>query len=171
MVETRTTVSFGLEAQVKIQGFFLENPDRALSIFEEEFSKSLETATSFLMRAVLRGAPVHTGTLRSSVFREIRGTGLSLKGIVATNLAYSRFIETGKPAHEPNYDNLANWIRMKMGLSGRHLHAVLQVVARQIRTRGVRPRRMFEKAFNLGKNTVQGMLDQTATRIIERWEQ
>lgn len=155
---------------VKLKGLFLKDPPRAIKIFEEEFGKALEEGTSFLMRQVIRGTPVHTGALGDSIFREIRGRGLDLRGVVATNSQYANFIETGLPAHEPNYGNLADWIRLKLGLTGSRLYAVLQVVSRQIKAKGVRPRFMFKKAFNLGKMKVQGMLDKAARRIVDRWK-
>jgi len=161
------TLEFG--AEIKLQGLFLKDPERALSIFGEEFGKALDEATSFLMRQVIRGTPVHTGALRGSIFREIRGRGLDIRGIVATNLAYSSFIETGLPAHTPNYDNLAGWIRLKMGLSGKDLYAMLQVIAGNIKERGIRPHFMFKKAFDAGKMQVQKMLDKAAKRVVERW--
>jgi hypothetical protein len=157
-------------AELKLQGLFLRDPDKAIKIFEEEFGKALDESTSFLMRTVIRGTPVHSGALRGSVFREIRGRGLAMHGVVATNWPYAEFIETGQPAHTPNYANLADWIRLKLGLSGDHLYAVLQVIAKQIRTRGIRPHFMFKKAFEAGRMRVQGILNEAASRIIERWK-
>lgn len=161
---------FQIGAEIKLQGLFLIDPKRALLIFEEEFGKALEEGTSFLMREVIRGTPVFGGNLRGSIFREIRGKGLNLHGVVATNLSYANFIETGEPAHIPNYGNLADWIRLKLGLTGQHLYAVLQVISRQIARQGIRPRFMFKNAFEIGKMQVQGMLNRAASKIIDRWE-
>lgn len=161
---------FKMGVDVKLHGLFLRDPVKAVKIFEEEFGKALEEGTSYLMRQVIRGTPVHTSALKGSIFREIRGRGFNMRGVVATNSQYASFIETGLPAHTPNYGNLADWIKLKLGLSGQHLYAVLQVIVKQIKTKGVRPHFMFKKAFNLGKMKVQGMLDKAANRIVERWK-
>lgn len=158
-------------AEVKLHGLFLKDPERAIVIFEEEFGKFLDEGTSYLMRLVLRGMPVFKGELRGRTFREIRGRGLNMRGIVANPLAKAGFIERGKPPHVPNYANLADWVRIKLGLTGSDLYAVLTVIARNIKARGISPHWMFKNAWDKGKTQLQPMLDKTAERIKERWDQ
>jgi len=158
-------------AEIKIEGLMLKDPDKALSIFEEELGKAFQEATSFILALVKRGTPVHSGNLANSIDTEIRGSGLNLHGIVGTALPYSSFIETGRPPHIPNYANLADWVRLKLGLQGKELYAVLQVIARKISRVGVEPHWMFKRAFNLSQEGVQKILDKTAERIIKRWNE
>ena len=105
---------FKLGAEVKMQGMFLANPTKAIRIFEEEFKKALEESSALIQRDVIRGTPVHTGNLRNSIFREIRGRGFSLHAIIGTPVIYANWIETGKPAHFPNTENLKEWVSEKL---------------------------------------------------------
>lgn len=163
--------NFNINVKLDMKGMFLKNPTKALQIFSEEFGKLFEEGTAFLMREVLRGTPVWRGTLVNSVFREVKGTALNLHGMTATPLAYAGFIEKGEPAHTPNLDNLSEWVRAKMGLTGSNLYAVTKVISRKIATSGVKPHFMFQKAFETGKLELPKMIDKTEKRIINRWNQ
>ena len=157
------------DVQLNITGMFLKDPKKAMGIFAEEFGKLFEEATSFCMRAVVRGTPVFRGALSEATFREVRGTGLALHGLVANPLAYAGFIETGRPAHTPDFNQLAEWVRTKMGLEGAPLYAVTRAIAQKISKSGIRPRSMFQKGFETAKMEIPKMIEKTESRIIQRW--
>lgn len=165
---------FQLGAEIKFKGMFLSNPSMALRVFEKEFGKALDTSLALFYRLVVRGTPVHGGGYKNSIFREKRGRGLALHGIVGTPLPQGGFIETGKPAHFPNVDNLRDWVRLKLGVSGQQLDKLTFVIGRSL-ARGTSKfqkangYRMFQKAFNQGRMRVQGIMDKAARRITEIW--
>jgi len=161
---------FNIEVKLNLKGLLLKDFSKTMRIFSEEFGKLFEEGTAFLMKGVLRGTPVWRGVLANSVFREVKGTALNLHGTVATPLNYSGFIETGQPAHTPNFGNLAEWVRAKMGLSGSDLYAVTKVISRKIAVSGIKPNFMFKKAFETGKLELPKMVRKTEKRIINRWE-
>jgi len=157
-----------ISIDLKKIGTLLNDHPKSIAIFEEEVGKIFEEGTSFLMREVVRGTPVYRGHLAGSVFREVKGSGLGLHGLVATPLAYASFIETGEPPHVPNFGNLAEWVRAKMGLTGSNLYAVVTVISRKMATSGVKPHFMFKRAFETGKIEIQKIINRAEKRIIER---
>jgi len=153
------------EIKLNIKGLLLKYPERALMILEDEFSKGLDESLGFIMREVVRGTPIFHGQAAESVFKEIRGSGMYLHGVVASNLNRIGFLEEGIPAHTPNYANLSEWIRLKLGLTGPHLYAVLQVISKQIVKRGIKPAFMFKKAWAAGQIEVEKIMKKVEERV------
>lgn len=163
-------MAFKIEIKTDIKGLLLKDFNKAMRIFEDEFSKLFEEGTSFLLREVMHGTPVWRGTLVGSEFKEVKGSALNLHGIVATPMSYAGMVETGLPAHTPNLDNLAQWVHAKMGLTGSHLYAVVNVIGRKISQSGINPHFMFRNAFEKGKIEIDKMVQKTEKKIIERWD-
>ena len=161
---------FEMKAEVKMHGIFLTDPPRAIRIFEEEFKKALEESSALIQRDLIRGTQVHTSNLRNSIFREIRGRGISLHAIIGTPVVYANFIETGNPAHFPNVENIKGWVRLKLGVTGQALDKLTFIIARRMSVRGLKKAHfMFRNAFLKGKLKAQSILDKSARRIVERW--
>ena len=97
---------FEISTEIKLSGLFAKEPQEAIRIYVEEFRRALNQTSSLIMRDVIRGTPVHQGTAKSSVFRELRGKGLSLHAVVGTPLIYMHVLETSQPPNWPNVDNL-----------------------------------------------------------------
>ncbi len=159
-----------LGAEVKLQGLFIEDPDKALKIFEEEFGKALDQSSSLMLFEVDKRTPRGvTGDLAGSLFRERRGSGFDMFAIVATPLYYAKRVEEAIP-YDPETAALFEWVKKKMGLEDRHAWAVTKVIKRNISARGQRVARlMFKKGFEAGRAKAQLILDKAAARIVERW--
>lgn len=160
-----------LGLDVKLQGLFLRDPDKAIKIFEEEFGKALDESSSLMLFEVDKRTPRGiTGDLAGSLFREKRGSGFALHAVVATPLRYAKLVEEGIP-YDPFLPSLFEWVKKKLGLEDRHAWAVAKVIKRNISVRGQSVARfMFKKGFEAGKAKVQTILDKAETRIIERWK-
>lgn len=162
-----------LSVDARVRGLFLQNPEKAATIFADEFRKFLDEATSFTLRRVVIGTPVFSGTLRGSMFREIRGRAMQQYGVVATPLHYARPIETGGfPPKYPNIGNLADWVRLKLGITEpEDIDRVTFLIARAIKSRAgfKKAHWMFRNAFKAIYLKAQGMLDKAANRVIQRW--
>jgi len=161
-----------IQVGIKLEGLFLKDPVRATAIFEEEFKKGLEEAVALTHREVDKRTPRGlTSHLAESVDRAVMGIGLNLYGIVWTPMNYARRVEEGTP-YTPNFIALAEWVRLKLGLKGKHIYAVAHVIRTSIKLGGQKVARwMFKEGFEASKSQVQGILDKAASKIIQRWNQ
>jgi len=154
--------------KINVEGAYLKNPDLFIQVAGEELAKLLTESTTFVLGIVQRGTPIHIGALLNSEFKEVRGLGLSLHGVVATPNVYSSFIETGQPAHTPNFDELLTLVRLKLGLSGQVLYAVTNAIGNKIGRQGIKGRFMFQKGFKEGATKLPEMIKKTEEAIIRR---
>lgn len=164
---------FEIKIDSRVQGLFLKDPERAATIFAEEFKKFYEEMTSLGLRKTVAGTPVFSGNLAGSEFREIRGSGLDLHGIIATPIIYARPIETGEFPSFPNVAGMHDWVRLQLGITDpKEIDKVTFLVARAIAQRkGFKKAHwMFRNAYIFLKQKAQGILNKAANRIIERWK-
>ncbi len=160
-----------LGAEVKLTGLFLRDPKKAILIYEQEFKKALDEGSSLLLRMVIRGTPVFSGSLSGSFFRETRGRGLDLHAVVSGPLVQTSFVETSQPAHFPPLANIREWTRLKLGVTGTQLDKITFLIARRMSKVGLKKAHwMFQKAFTKGKVTVQRILDKAALIIVKKWK-
>jgi hypothetical protein len=117
------------------------------------------------MRKVLHGTPVFQGDLSRSIQREWGGEMLNLHGKVYSNSSYVEFIETGLPARYPNYAHLAEWVRLKLGYSGRAVFAVTRAVGRKIGMQGIKGRFMFRDGLEKSQNYLNQIFKNAEARI------
>ena len=162
-----------IKIDTKLQGIFLKDPKRAAEIFVDEWRNFLEEASAYTMRRIIIGTPVFQGTLSGSMFREIRGNGVDMFAINATNQIYGNVIETGQPAFFPNPIGLADWVRLKLGIKDqRQISQVTFLIARAISKRGLKKAHwMFRNAFTLLSSRAQGMVNKMGSKIIAKWNQ
>jgi len=160
-----------LDAKIELKGLFLRDPNKAISIFEEEFGKALDEASSMFLRKVNKYTPRYTGTFAGSLFREKRGQGFGIHAIIGTPLQIQgRRLEYGEP-YSPDFRALVEWVRFKFGVSLSESFALAKVIKRNISRRGmVNVARMFKRGFEEGKGLAQGILDKAAKKIMERWK-
>lgn len=161
-----------LGVEVKLHGLFLRDPKKALDVFEEEFGKALDEASSLMLRKVDKYTPRGvTSNFAGSLFREKRGRGFKMHAIVGTPMqAVGVRLERGIP-YDSNIGPLIEWVRLKLGFDIRHAFAVAKVIRRRLSQKGmVNVARMFQKGFNEGKPLAQRILDKAAKRIVKRWE-
>ena len=159
-----------LGADIKLQGLFIQDPNKALAIFEEEFGKALDTVSSLMFFEVDKRTPRGvTGNLAGSLFRERRGSGFAMYAVVATPVLHAKPVEEGIP-YEPDLPPLVDWVQKKLNLETRHAWAVAKVIKRNISARGQQVARfMFQKGFEAGRTKGQLVFDKAAAKIIERW--
>jgi hypothetical protein len=162
-----------LSIKLNLKGMLLQNPDKAMIIFQDELGKLFEEGLVFIHGRVLKGTPHWQWHLSENIARgPIRGSGLGIYGSVFTNVIYGNFIEEGFPIHAfPNFYNLADWVKAKLGLTGPDLYAVTRVISTKIASYGIKGKFMFKKAFEEGEKELPKMIDRTEKRIIERWNQ
>jgi hypothetical protein len=160
-----------LSVEVKLHGLFLRDPGTAIKIYEEEIKRGFEEGSSLMLREVDKRTPRGlTGNLAGSLFREVRASGLDLYAVVATPLYYARRVEE-TIAYTPEFASLLEWVRLKLGVSGRHLYPITKVIYRNISARGQRvARMMFQGGFEAGTPKVIKILEQARDRIVARWQ-
>jgi hypothetical protein len=158
--------------QFNFKGMVLKDSNKAIRIFEEELGKLFEEGLVFLHSRVLKGTPIWQGHLSEGIFRSsIKGTGLNIHGTTFTNIVYGQFIEEGFPIHAfPNFQNLADWVKAKLNLTGKDLYLVTRVISRKIASYGIKGRFMFKKAFEEGQIELPKMVARAEKRIVERWD-
>lgn len=155
--------------EVKIQGAFLRNPEGTMKIFDEEIERLISELTAYAQRQVFKYTPFAFGDLQSSIQKTMRGKGIKIEGRVLTPSSYGRFVETGLPAHYPNIDNLAKWVRLKLGISDeRKLVRITRLVARKIKRFGISPSSMFLRAYMDTESFAQSLIKRTETAFIQR---
>lgn len=163
-----------LELEMKTEGVYLKNPEKAIPIWEDEITTALENILAFLHGKVSAKMPKNiTGYLRGSVSTDIRGKGFNLHGVVGTPAKYAMAIEKGYPAGKfPNISAIKVWARSKFG-GGRGEDARAYLIARAIFRRGYKePHRkgwkMFGDTFKENKAKVIEFLDKANKRVVKR---
>jgi len=161
---------FKITSSVKISGSFLKKMERSVKIWEDEMRTTLNIATENIKRRVQAGIPVNTSNLRGKTFSDIRGVGLNIHGIVANPSVYAFPVEKGRGADKkwPNIIGISQWVKRKLGLSGRELESATFLIGQKIQKKGITGRFMFRQAFDFGKTYVQTLLDNTVRKIIAR---
>lgn len=162
---------FELGVELKLQGLFLTNPDKALLVFGEEFGKALDETSSLMLRKVDKYTPRGvTGNFAGSLFRERRGRGFGMQAVIGTPLqAQGQRLENGTP-YDPALPPLIEWAKTKLGLETSHAFAVAKVIKRRISQSGMKNvAHMFQKGFAEGRPIAQMILDKAAERIKNRW--
>ena len=162
-----------IEIKLNLKGMLLKDPNKAMDILEDELGKLFEEGLAFIHSRVLKATPVWQGHLSENIARgPISGSGLGIHGTVFSNIIYGNFIEEGFPIHAiPNIENLADWVKAKMGLSGSDLYMVSRAIARKIASYGIKGRFMFKKGFEEGERELPKMIERAESRIIGRWNQ
>ena len=132
--------------------------------------------TGMLRREVMARTPVGaSGSLRGSIFTEIRGEGRgAIRGVVASRAPYAGYVEFGRRpggAMPPWREGspLYRWVVRNLESQGGDFESVAFLVARAIARRGIRGRRMFARAFEENQSRIEGrireLLDEIARRV------
>lgn len=103
-------------------------------------------------------APYWRGDLAVSIEEEVRMDGENMIGEVFTDLFYAPFQERGTDPYFPNVDNLIPWAGSTKAAWG---------VALAIATRGLIPRKFFEKALLQEETTITGLVGDVVAEIME----
>ena len=156
------SIKFDKTAQLLAKPGVLEN------ITQEELSDRLTLAAKSLEQPIKRFTPVGSGNLQRSIIGELVNPLLAR---VMTPVKYGVFIEKGTQAHPVNSEGIASltlWARRKFGLDYKAARGAAFAIAANIRKKGSKGHKMFEKGFEFGLPTVMNILNGTGNGVIER---
>lgn len=142
------------------------DPRRSTVAIVRENNAQLSTLAIDIEREVVTRTPINTGTLRDSVFAEVRGASEIHTGRVVAGIGtpYASYVELGTRPHWPHLPSLMLWVRRKFGIRVEsQLRAVTFLVGRTIAQRGTKGRRMFEHGVTA--------VNATLGARVKRWEQ
>lgn len=162
--------------EVKIEGLeevrrvFAQAPDA----FERELRKAMRQALDLVEEQVAGRTPVNVGQLRGSLATEIRGSGVSMQGIVGTPLIYGLPVEMGRqPGRMPPVDAIEYWVIRKRIALPPESRSVAFLIARRIgagTSRGImRPgggARMFEKGLQASEGKIGKLFEDIPERVL-----
>ncbi|MFN3987584.1 MAG: hypothetical protein ACK4KV_19005 [Rhodocyclaceae bacterium] len=138
----------------------------------EEMQAFLTRSTAHLQAEVQARTPTTHGTLRASVFGEVRmfGGGFGMEGLVATPLAHAPAVEHGTKPHHPPVEPLIDWARQKLALSGTEAERAGRAIAWKIARHGTQGAHMFRDAFNENREQVMADFRRSGMRVVRRIE-
>lgn len=141
---------------------------RAPEIVREELGAFAHAATQHLRSEVVDRTPAAMGTLRASIHGSVERMADGVLGVVGTVQPYAVPVELGTKPHFPPVQALEDWVRQKLGLSGKEAHNAAFLIARKISKKGTQGHFMFRDAFQANQAEVQHQFDAAATRIVTR---
>ena len=141
-------------------------------IFMEETERVLLLITARLEADVVQGTPRGVGGaagLAGSIFGEVQHSGVSVRGIVGTPVAYGDVVELGRrPGSFPPVAPIALWAERKLGVSATEAESAAFLIARKIFHRGTEGAYMFRNAWRARQQWVDQMLRSIPGRIMSR---
>lgn len=142
---------------------FMQMPDVAA----RELHAFMVRTTAHLQTEVQERTPTTHGTLRASIFGEVRAfdAGFGVEGLVGTTLAYAPAVELGTKPHFPPIEPLVDWARQKLALSGTEARRAAHAIARKIARKGTTGAFMFRDTFNENRAQVLDEFGRMANRL------
>lgn len=138
--------------------------------------EAMTEITGMLRSEVITRTPVGaSGSLRGSIFTEIKGEGRgAIRGVVASRADYADHVEFGRrpggampPWREGSL--LYRWVVRNLESRNGDFESVAFLVARATARRGTRGRRMFARALEGNQRRIDGrireLLDEIARRV------
>lgn len=115
---------------------------------------AMQESLGYLQSEVRAGMPVDLGIGRGSVFTEIRGSTVNMRGIVGSGQIHVAVLEKGRRpgATPPPVGPIASWLSRNGGDA-----RLAFVVARSIGRRGTKAHRMFKNAIERGGGRVEAI--------------
>lgn len=126
---------------------------------------TMDAYTALIWGAVVQGSPVGvTSLLRGSWRTETLTVGTSVVGIVGSPLLYSEIMERGRRAGAamPPPSAIATWVARKMGPD-----VSPYVVARSIGRKGIRGKKMLDKAIKATRPAGQALFGRSVSILLE----
>lgn len=158
------------DLSLKLQG--VEALQQALAqapaVVQQELGVFMHGVVQHMRSEVIDNTPAAFGTLRASISGEVQSMASGMLGIVGTPQPYAVPVELGTKPHMPPVQPLQDWVRQKLGLSGKEGRSVAFAIARKISKKGTKGHFMFRDAFEANAAEVQRQFDQTVSRIVAR---
>lgn len=144
-------------------------------VVHEETVNVMDLVVRRLEKEVVEGTPRGVGGdagLAGSIFGEVTGTGMPVKGIVGSPMEYAVVVEKGRRPGKrmPPVGPIALWAQRKLGVSAEEAQSVGFAIARTIAIKGFEGAYMFKNAWNENERWVQDMLYGIAGRVVKRLE-
>lgn len=158
------TLSITLEGWERLEQAFRQAPE----VVREELTAFAHGATQLLRAEVVDRTPAAMGTLRASIHASVESQAGNVLGVVGTAQPYAVPVELGTKPHFPPVQALEDWVRVKLGLTGKEGRGVAFAIARKISKRGTKGHFMFRDAYRDNQAEVQRQFDATAARIVAR---
>lgn len=162
-------VHIEFEGLAELQAAWAKAPD----LVAEELTAAIWEASLYLQREVQEGTPVGaTSLLRNSIIAQApERDGERITGEVTTGLSYAAPVEIGTRPHFPPIAPLQDWAVAKLGVSAEESRGVAFAIARKIAREGTQGAKMFERAFNEGREQVTAIVERAAVRVRDRLSQ
>ncbi len=150
-----------------------DGADPAGVVFEEA-ARAVGDIVEMIHARAAAGTPRGaTGALRGSIVSEVRGSALdSLRGTVATPLAYALPVEEGRgPGRRPPSgpgSSLYGWVERVLGVSGGEARSAAFLIARAIGRRGTAGRHMFRDALEKSMGPIARRVERLGADIAGR---
>ena len=142
--EITVDMTSAIRAMEKVSPAAIERRSRA----------AMGESLAYLQTEVRKGTPIDTGIGRGSVYTEMRGTAVDLRGRVASAQEHMVVLEMGRRpgSRQPPLAPIRRWLE-RHGMDG----GLAFVVARNIGKRGMKPHHMFAKAAERGGSFVNSI--------------
>lgn len=159
---------------ITLQGF--DQLERAFSqapqVVGEELGIFMHGLVAHLEAEVKDRTPAAHGLLRASIVGRANSVGGAMNthvlGIVGSANAYVVPVELGTKPHMPPVLAIEDWVKVKLGLTGKEARSAAWGIARKIAKKGTKGAFMFRDAFEENAAEVQHQFDQTISRILAR---
>lgn len=142
--------------------------EQAPEVVRQEFKTFGHAMVAHIKAEVQDRTPATFGTLRASIHANAHSNPKSILGVVGTSLDYAVPVELGTKPHFPPVQALEDWVRQKLGLTGREGRSVAFAIARKIGRVGTQGHYMFRDAFEANTAEIERQFDQTVSRIVAR---
>lgn len=154
-----------------------------LTIVGEEFGDTLDDVLEYLQMLVVDKTPVNFGTLRGSVYTEVRGAQVSNRGVAMTGLVSSsdnalkvEAMERGRGAGKmPPVEAIALWVKRKgLEKDDAAIKRAAFLIARAIaQGRSAHQQKggdkMFQQAAEKGQAYTSEAFGKMLDRVLARW--
>lgn len=141
---------------------------QAPAVVQQELGVFLHAMVQHMRSEVIDRTPAAYGTLRASISGVVENQAGGQLGIVSTPQPYAVPVELGTKPHFPPVQALEDWVRQKLGLTGREGRSVAFAIARKIGQVGTKGHYMFRDAFEANTAEIERQFDQTVSRIVAR---
>lgn len=139
----------------------------------ETIENQLKLITAFLEGEVKLRTPTDTDVLRSSIFGEVRTTGVAVEGIVSTPLPYGPPIESGRRpgGKPPPYRALLGWVQRTFNVDKDEAKGIAIATAKNIGKWGFvslkyqNKQQMFHDAWHENIGRIQQLLEEIGVHV------
>lgn len=129
--------------------------------------QAMHTVVANLEAGIKEATPQAHGTLSQSMFGEVQAfpNGLGVEGIVGAGQGYAPYVELGTKPHLPPIEPLVDWVRVKLGLSGKEGLRAAKAIRWAIGKRGTESAQMFGKTLTAQQAQIDATFDRAMADI------